>query len=179
MIAVRSSDWRRFPVKRMVLLSAALSFALAAVVAAPAGAVGVVVPPQASPLGASYGQWGARWWQWLYQTPVSASPEFSAPGTPTAPAAVDCNAGQSGRVRFIGGTYLPTSTTPQVARSDVYRTCTIPKGTFLFFPILNDEFDNLGCPSSNFSADELVAAAATAIDDIVPGSRRPRSTAYR
>jgi hypothetical protein len=52
----------------------------------------------------------------------------------------------------------------------VYRTCTVPKGTFLFFPILNDEFDNLGCPSTQFSAGELLAAAATAIDDIVPGS---------
>jgi hypothetical protein len=40
----------------------------------------------------------------------------------------------------------------------------------LFFPLLNDEFDNLYCPNSTFTAAELKAAAKLGIDDIVPGS---------
>ena len=52
----------------------------------------------------------------------------------------------------------------------MYRTCNIPTGTFLFFPVLNGEFDNLFCPNTNFTAEELMAAAALGIDDIVPGS---------
>jgi hypothetical protein len=130
-----------------------------------------VLPPQSHPLGATYGQWNARWWQWLYQTPVSINPEFSAAGAPDAPAAVDCSAGQRGDVWFIGGTFLPTSTTPQgVVKDDVYRTCSIPTGTFLFFPVLNDEFDNLGCPSTHFTARRLRSTANNLIDHIVPGS---------
>jgi hypothetical protein len=137
---------RRYP----LALSAVLCLALIMALAAPAGAAGKVIPPRGRPLGASYGQWGARWWQWLYQTPVNINPEFSPPGTAAVPEAVDCTVGQRGHVWFIGGTFLPTS--------------------IEFFPILNGEFDNLGCPNTSFTARQLKAAAALGIDDIVPGS---------
>jgi hypothetical protein len=154
-----------------LVYSTVLGLALVMTMAGPAAASGVVIPPRARPHGASYGQWDARWWKWFYQTPVSTNPEFFPPGTPTAPEQVDCSAGQSGRVWFIGGTFAPTSSTPQgTVRSDVYRTCSIPTGIFLFFPVLNTEFDNLGCPNATFSAEELTAAAALGIDAIVPGS---------
>jgi hypothetical protein len=56
----------------------------------------------------------------------------------------------------------------------VYRTCSIPSGTFLFFPLLNAEFDNLGlgpnCTNGTFSAAQLKTAAATAINDIKSGT---------
>jgi hypothetical protein len=160
--------------KKLRLLSAALGLAMAAVMASPAGAASAgprVIPPQSKPFGATYARWDARWWRWFYQTPVNINPEFSAAGTPDAPAAVDCSAGQrNGNVWFLGGTFLPTTTGPQVSRSDVYRTCSIPAGTFLFFPLLNDEYDNLGCPNATFTAKQLTAAAKLGIDDIVPGS---------
>jgi hypothetical protein len=156
------------------------SLALLAFMAGPAGAADIhnpnVLPPQSHPYGATYGQWSAHWWQWLYQTPVSASPEFSAPGTPGAPVAVDCTAGQSGPVWVIGGTFLPTSSTPQVSRSDVYRTCSVPASTPLFFPILNTEADNLACDANGnptslgFTATQLRSFASGPINDIVPGS---------
>jgi hypothetical protein len=153
-----------------VLLSAAFALGLILTMAAPADAAPKVIPPQANPVGASYGQWSAHWWQWLYQTPVSINPEFSPAGSPSSPAAVDCSSGQSGHVWFIGGTFQPTSSNPTVTRADVYRTCSVPTGTFLFFPILNGEFDNLGCPNTSFTADQLKAAAAQGIDDIIPHS---------
>ena len=58
----------------------------------------------------------------------------------------------------------------------MYRTCTVPANTYLFFPLLNDEFDNLTCgkngkpTSAGFTADQLTAAAKTTIDNIVSGS---------
>ena len=58
------------------------------------------------------------------------------------------------------------------AAAKVYRTCSLPTGTFLFLPILNDEFDNLACSPGYipFPADALTGAAAQGIDHIVPGS---------
>src|SRR5262245_48166529 len=120
-----------------LLLSAAFALGLILTMAAPADAAGNVIPPKANPVGSSYGEWSAHWWQWLYQTPVNINPEFSPPGSPSSPAPVDCSSGQSGHVWFIGGTFQPTSSNPTVSRADVYRTCNVPTGTFLFFPILN------------------------------------------
>jgi hypothetical protein len=161
------------------LLGAALGLAVATAMVIPAGAAAAsatVLPPQSRPFGATYGQWDARWWQWLLQTPVNINPEFSAPGAPGSPAPVDCSAGQSGKVWFLGGTFAPTTPAGAPPASNVYRTCSIPSGTFLFFPLLNDEFDNLTChadgsPASlGWSAAQLKNSAATLIDDIVPGT---------
>jgi len=131
-----------------------------------------VSPPQSRPYGFTYGAWNAKWWQWLLQTPFSKNPVFmdTAVGKPSAPAAVDCSAGQSGHVWFLGGTYQPTNAPNVPARADVYRTCKIPSGIALLFPLVNTEFDNLGCPNTDYSAKELRAAARLGIDDIVPGS---------
>ena len=163
------------------LLGAALGLAVATAMVIPAGAAAAsatVLPPQSRPFGATYGQWDARWWQWLLQTPVNINPEFSAPGTPGSPAPVDCSAGQSGKVWFLGGTFAPTTPAGAPPASNVYRTCSIPSGTFLFFPLLNDEFDNLTCHADGspasleppWSAAQLKNSAATLIDDIVPGT---------
>lgn len=161
------------------LFIATLCLAMAILVAGPAAAAGArhggprVIPPQARPHGHTYGQWNAKWWQWLLQTPFSQNPVFSdeAVGKPDAPAPVDCRAGQSGRVWFLGGTYQPTNAPDVPARADVYRTCSIPTGISLFFPLLNTEFDNLGCPTNtSFTAAQLRAAARLGIDDIVTGS---------
>jgi hypothetical protein len=155
------------------MLMGALGIALVALMAAPAataGATGAAASSRPKPPSTFVGQLSARWWQWLYQTPVNVSPEFSPAGTPSAPTTVDCSAGQSGHVWFLGGTFAPTSTTPTASRSDVYRSCSIPAGTFLFFPILDSEWDNLFCPNTNFTAQQLVAAAELGINDIVPGS---------
>jgi hypothetical protein len=130
-----------------------------------------VIPPQGHPYGRTYGQWNAQWWRWLYQTPYRDNVVLSgSAGERNAPAQVDCSTGQHGKVWFLGGTFLPTSPTPPQLRSDVYRSCSIPAGTALFFPLINTEFDNLFCPNTAFTARELRSAARTGIDDVVPGS---------
>ena len=90
-----------------LILSAALGLGPALFTATPANANGTVIPPHGKPVGASFGEWGARWWQWFYQTPYGQSPLSSATGARGAPAAVDCTIGQSGHVWFSGGRSRP------------------------------------------------------------------------
>lgn len=138
-----------------------------------------IVQPDHKYAGKTYDQWSASWWQWLYGTPTSTLAAFSTTqsGTPAAPAAIDCAAGQTGHVWFLAGTFAPTTQpSAPVPRSDVYRTCTVPPGKALFFPLLNDEFDNLSCDAvgnptaTTLTAADLTALARTAINDILPGS---------
>jgi hypothetical protein len=80
-----------------------------------------VIPPQAHPYGLSYGEWGARWWRWAYAFAVAYFPSSQA-------GEVDCFLGQSGSVWFLGGS---------TGEKPFTRSCTIPTGTALFFPIVN------------------------------------------
>jgi amidase len=74
----------------------AMSLALVAVPVAAqtgstvAGSAATVVPPTDEPLGTSYAEWGANWWQWLFSVPFLLDPEVG-----------DCQAGQGGEVFYI------------------------------------------------------------------------------
>ena len=101
----------------------------------------VVVPIH----GEDYGERSAQFWKWEFSLPVSNHPLFINSGV------VDCTAGQSGSVWFIGGTFStnPDPNNPTVTLGQADRTCTIPSGKALFFPIVNSECstingDNLG-----------------------------------
>ena len=131
-----------------------------------------VLPPDSRILGRTYGEWNAKWWKWLFETPFHQSPVFSGgPGAPDAYQPVDCSAGQSGRVWFLGGTFLPTGSTDTSSNSDVYRSCEVTAGTYLFLPMINSEADNLSCPkNTTFTASELTALATGNIDSVPPES---------
>jgi hypothetical protein len=83
-----------------------------------------VLPPRARPFGASYEQWAARWWQWALSIPVDQNPVLDPTGE-------HCAVGQTGRVWFLAGTFGGGPAT---------RTCTVPAGKALFFPIVNAVF---------------------------------------
>jgi hypothetical protein len=90
-----------------------------------------IFPPDSRPFGLTYGEWSAKWWQWAYSLPVDKNPIFDE---------TNCKNGangQSGPVWFLTGV-INTS-------GKATRTCTVPEGKALFFPILNSESDNL-CP---------------------------------
>jgi hypothetical protein len=91
-----------------------------------------VVPPQSHVHGLTYAQWSVRWWQWLLAIPADQNPTFDTTGE-------DCAVGQSGHVWFLAGTPGGSAT----------RTCTVPPGTSLFFPIVNAEMD-YPCPDPTF-----------------------------
>ena len=67
----------------------------------------------------------AQWWHWAHSIPSSTNP-IAEDG------AVNCAAGQSGDVWFLGGTNGGTAD----------RTCSIAHGKALFFPLLNIEHIN-------------------------------------
>ncbi len=105
-----------------------------------------VAPPESKPLGQSYAEWGAAWWQWIFSLPAT---------TPVHPllatGAVDCSYGQQGQVWFLAGTLAPGSTV---------RSCVIPTGTRLFFPVFNAWADNVAEPDP-FTVEELMERAAS------------------
>jgi hypothetical protein len=105
-----------------------------------------IAPPNSRPLGKSYAEWGAAWWQWLFSLPAldPLHPILSSGN-------VDCSYGQQGQVWFLVGTF---------AEGDTARACTVPTGTRLFFPIFNGWADNVAEPVP-FTVAELIGRAAS------------------
>jgi len=93
-----------------------------------------VIPPNATPGGMTYGDWGAAWWQWALRNPIDNNALNDDTG---AKAGVD----QLGKVWFLAGTInqTPSETDPSVYIGVADRTCTVPVGKMIFFPIVNTE----------------------------------------
>jgi hypothetical protein len=73
--------------------------------------------------GNTYGEWSARWWQWLFSIPKATNPNIDTTGA-------NCAQKQAGPVWFLAGAFGGV----------VQRSCTVPAGKALFFPILNALF---------------------------------------
>ena len=112
------------------------------------------MPLNSSAFGHSYGEWSARWWQWSYSLPTTHHPLFDTAG---------CEAGQTGKVWFLGGTFTLIQQGNEVV-GVAERTCDVPAGKALFFPLLNAEWDNV-CPPLDppLSVPALRQAAAAAL----------------
>jgi hypothetical protein len=61
-----------------------------------------------------------RWWQWADRVPPGVRPYQD-------PTGMLCDLNQSGRIWFLAGTD---------GTADVVRHCTVPSGTWLFFPVI-------------------------------------------
>lgn len=91
-----------------------------------------VVPVDDRVAGKTYGDWGAEWWKLVYATPVSESPIVaSSPGCVPQP---------HGPVHFLFGT----------TGGAADRTCNVPVGKRIFFPLLNS-FNDFPCPDAAFA----------------------------
>ena len=91
------------------------SFAVAADVAVP------LVPPAEKIAGRTQADWSRSWWQWAGSFSMAESPVADTQGN-------RCHLRQSGDVWFLAGTYGTRRT---------IRTCTVPAGKYLFFPLIN------------------------------------------
>lgn len=94
----------------------------------------------------------AQWWQLIGSIPTTVNPLLDSTGA-------DCMVGQRGPVWFLAGTS---------SGGTASRTCSIPAGEALFFPVVN--FVNINTPnvcgqnSSNLSAAVLRSQIAPFID---------------
>jgi hypothetical protein len=111
---------QRFARGRSILMLAAIFVQVPAVAA---GDSSLRYPPQAAPFQQPMREWTADWWQFIISIPTSINPITDEVGT-------RCMYGQRGPVWFIagnlGGTASPTT-----------RSCAIPEGKVIFFPVLN------------------------------------------
>jgi hypothetical protein len=103
--------------KVSALLSAA---SVLGVTATAAAALFYVYPTSSYPLGKSYSTHAANWWKWALAQPADKSPLLDTTGA-------NCAQGQSGLVWYLAGSWV----------GPVSRSCTIPAGKHLVFPIVN------------------------------------------
>lgn len=138
---------RTFSSSKGIFTLAIIAFGIAAatgcsddpVAAAPADVVDGVYKPDAKPFGKTYVEWAQAWWQWNYGTAATdASGKLVHPLLDSTGA--NCAIGQnpSSPVFFLGGMLNSSGT--------FARTCTIPSGKALFFPIVNGLADTIGTP---------------------------------
>jgi len=96
----------------------------------------------------------AQWWEWAISIPTSHNPLLDVTGD-------DCVVGQRGSVWFLAGKFSGGS---------AIRTCSLPEGKALFFPVVNSVNINspnvCGQGSGNLSVKELRATVAAFIDGI-------------
>ena len=81
----------------------------------------VAVPPAEPVANMSQANWSKAWWQWAGSFDRMDSPVADRTGE-------NCHLKQSGPVWFLAGTYGSQRT---------IRTCTVPRGKYLFFPLIN------------------------------------------
>jgi hypothetical protein len=102
--------------------------------------------PADSVLGMSQGDWGAAWWQWAMSMPISWEdpvPVFIHPLNDTT--GEHCGDGQGdGPVFFLAGSWV----------GPVERTCTVPAGQALFFPLVNTECSTAEVDTPWYGANE-------------------------
>ena len=106
--------------------------------------------------GKAYGTLAAEWWQWAFDTEFSQFQNGE----------VDCSAGQSGKVWFLAGT---------LSGNPDERTCSIPKGKTLFFPLVNYGFWNPddSCPEDqgfNCTVEQKRKNVIGFFSDRIPGN---------
>lgn len=80
-----------------------------------------LLPPDASVAGKTQEEWSREWWQWAGSFQWNASPVADLDGA-------RCQNSQRGNVWFLAGTYDTGRT---------IRTCRVPRGKYLFFPLVN------------------------------------------
>jgi hypothetical protein len=90
----------------------------------------------------------AEWWQWALSIPVPANPMLDLTGE-------KCVVGQRGSTWFLAGTFGGGPAT---------RTCSVPAGTAIFFPVANASFFDspgvCGQGPESFSVADMRAAIA-------------------
>ena len=109
--------------------------------------------PDEKPYGLTYGQWTAKWWQWLLEIPRDMNPALDETGKNTEVMQKDSN------VSFLTGTFVNTIKAPQ-------RSMTLPASKSILFPAINYQANFIEDPIFKNEL-ELKRHVIADIDDIV------------
>jgi hypothetical protein len=122
-----------------------------------------LVPPGDARLnGKTYEQWATAWWQWFLEMPLTNSAGAIHPSYYDSPR-FDVTASQTSDVWFLGGPFLASPTAGTIRRS-----CRIPAGKALFFPLFNVECSSIEAPPFyGATADDQAGLAQYWADHIV------------
>jgi hypothetical protein len=82
------------------------------------------------PYGTPYAEWAGKWQQWLISVPQPLNPATDSTGK-------NCAQNQNGPVWFLAGT----------TGGSAERTCTIPAGKAILFPVVGSECDYASYPN--------------------------------
>jgi len=126
-----------------------------------------VFPIDSKPYGKPYGDWSIIWWQSILSIPIDKNPLKDNTGK-------DCSQGQSGPIWFLAGT----------GGGAVKRTCTIPAGKAVMFPVFNGECSYAEFPQYKSESDLRKCAKdqldkVTNVDASVDGAKIPDLQKYR
>jgi hypothetical protein len=95
-----------------------------------------VYPVTSNPYGVTYGQWSAKFWQWMLPIPSPTNPLNDKTGT-------KCSLNQTGPVWFL----------PGFNGGPVVRECTIPAGKAILFAALTSECSYAEYPTLKSESD--------------------------
>jgi hypothetical protein len=142
-----------------------------------------VVDPNSVVFARTFSEWDSEWQQWAYSIPVANHPLFDKG---------DCTVGQSGPVWFLGGKFCANGDTT-CSTNNVQRSCSIPKGKMIYFPVYNAEdsaleenvnehpgdvnYQQIGYMRQNW--DPWVAGAPPADYAIIDGVKVPHLENYK
>ena len=110
-----------------------------------------LLPPDAPVADVSQEDWSRTWWQWAASFERAASPVADLTGEL-------CASRQSGDVWFLAGTYGSARTV---------RTCAVPRGKYLFFPIVNYVVTPNPRSTQPLSCAQAIDHAARMTDDLL------------
>jgi hypothetical protein len=104
--------------------------------------VGPVLPPDSIISDRDLAWYAQDWWQWAFSMQTDQSPIRDTDGRL-------CGVNQDGPVWYLAGGF---------GTARIHRTCTVPAGRFLFFPIINTVVTT--APGQTRTCDEVRAEAA-------------------
>lgn len=112
---------------------------------------GTLPDPSRTVVGKTLAEWGASWWRWHYGLETTAHPALDLTGE-------RCGVGQGGSVFFLPGTFEAFGN----------RTCRVPAGKHIFFPIVAQAYDNAGIPrNEHVSPAELQRGVEDYLDSVI------------
>jgi hypothetical protein len=117
------------------------------------GPPGTVARPDLPAYGTTYGELAGAWWNWALAGPTAENPVLDPDGR-------YCALRQSGRIWFLAGNFGGAFGEP----NPTFRTCTVPAGKALFFPLFNSLY---WYPEDGNSVEEV---RPKAIDGVEPAT---------